>query len=223
MRRFRVDRIDPPGAWMAPSAEVAHHLHVLRIRPGERVILFDGAGQEAVAVLLDASPPRLEVLEPIASRLPRWPVHLIIGLPKGPAMDLAVRMATEAGVTDIHPVLTERSVPRGDRLDRWERIAESAAEQCGRGDIPTLHELLPYASALDALPTGLDLRIAVPGAAPHPSPDGPCGVMIGPEGGFTESEVLYATERGIVGMSLGPFILRTDTAAAVAVASIAGR
>jgi 16S rRNA (uracil1498-N3)-methyltransferase len=222
MRRFLVEQLAPVGGLVTPGADVARHLAVIHIRRGERVILFDGGPLEAVATVVDPHPPLLQVDDVRPASRARADVHLLIGLPKGPAMDLAIRMATEAGVTHLHPVASSRAVPKGDRVDRWERIAESAAEQCGRADVPAILPLRSLPEALDALPSGIEVRVATPGA-PRLSPtEGAAAVLIGPEGGLTEQEVELAQSRGARPMGLGPFVLRTETAAAVAVAMVVG-
>lgn len=213
-----------PGERTALDRTPAHHLlDVLRIRRGERVRIFDGSGLEADALLVEVTDgvPWLEVVGPARSACPPHPLHVLLAIAKGPAMDAAIRMVTEAGATHLHPILTARSVPKGDRADRWERIAASAAQQCGRADVPTLAALDRLDGALAQLPAGLDARVAVPGAAPLAAAEGPAAVLIGPEGGLTTEEVDRALAAGFRAMGLGRFVLRAETAAAVAVAMTA--
>lgn len=202
----------------------AHYLvHVLRLGRGARVRLFDGRGREADAtiVAIDDGAAALRVEAELDGNRPPHPLHVLLAVAKGPAMDAAIRMVTEAGATHVHPVLTARSVPRGERGDRWARIAEAAARQCGRADVPEVVAVAMLPDALAALPAGLDARVAVPGAPRLPAATGPAAVLVGPEGGLTTDEIRRATAAGFVPMGLGRFVLRCETAAAVAVALVA--
>lgn len=220
MRRMPVEALGPVGARLRLDPEWSHHtLRVLRLARGAELLLFDGTGRQAPGRLVDAQEGRavVEVTgEPVLAA-PRWPLHVVLGVCKGPATDLALRMVTEAGATDVHLVPMERSVARGDRLERWERIVVSAAQQCGRADVPRVRTHADLAHCLEGLPE-LDLRVALPGAEPIGSATGPAGVCVGPEGGLTEAEVRLCLDRGARPMSLGRWILRADTAAAVATA-----
>lgn len=226
MRRFPVARLPAPGLEAALDPGAAHHLlRVLRVERGEPVVLFDGDGHEQQARLSevrDGVPVLVAEGAPREAR-PACALHLVLALPKGPAMDLAVRVATEAGATHIHPVLSRRSVARGDRGDRWARIAASAAAQCGRADVPAVDDVVPLREGLDGLPPDLDLRLAHPAGRALGPAQGPAAVLVGPEGGFEASEVELAVARGFAPMSLGRWILRADTAVAVAVALVAPR
>jgi len=221
MKRFRLQSLPGPGTQTTLDKNGSHHLlHVLRATRGDPVLVFDGTGLQAPAVLVDVLEGHavVQVTDVPHSARPEHALHLVLGLPKGPSMDRAVRMATEAGVTEIHPVLAARSTARGDRGDRWRRIATAAAQQCGRADIPQVHPLSDLAGALPLLP--MDRRIAVIGASDGPAPQGPCGVLIGPEGGWTAEEISQAQSTGALPITLGDWVLRSDTAAAVAIAAL---
>lgn len=225
MRRFQVPYIPANNERLELDDQGSHHLlTVLRVSRGSEIRIFDGEGNHAVAELTDVISKRavLLVKQQLQSLPTSSPVHLLIGLPKGPAMDLAIRMATEAGVREIHPMLCERSVARGDRDTRWRTISQSACQQSGRTDIPVIHKLLPMKAALH-LPAEInDRRIALPNNSTGTSAVGPSAIAIGPEGGFTTGEVKIALSMGYEPVGLGPFILRTDTAAVVAVAQAMG-
>lgn len=217
-RRFPVPALAPR---VTLEEEAAHHLlDVVRLRRGGRVVLFDGRGREAEAILVAVvdGVPVLELSGEPRVAAPPHPLHLVLACPKGGATDDALRMATEAGATDLWPVLAERSVARGDRHDRWARIARSAAQQCGRADVPAVHPLLALREAVGELPGDLDRRVAVPGAERLPPATGPAAVLVGPEGGLTAAEVRFALTEGFTPMGLGGWILRAETAAAVATA-----
>ncbi len=221
MRRLRLAPLPPPGHRALLDAEPSHHLlHVLRARLGLELLVFDGQGAQARARLVGQEEGRalVELLTEPALAAPTHPLHLLLGLLKGSAMDAAVRMATEAGVTHVHPLLLERSVARGDRTQRWLRIATSAATQCGRADIPQFLTLARLGQALVALPPGVDARVALLGAERLPAAQGPAAVLVGPEGGLTPKEAQQALDAGLRPMGLGSWVLRAETAAAVATA-----
>lgn len=219
MRRFLVHPLPGPGtAALGPDA--SHHLlGVLRAPVGTPIALFDGQGHEARGRLVgtDGGVAVVEV-GPTERRAPDGHLRLVLAVLKGNAMTDAVRMATEAGATEIHPVLASRSIARGERIDRWVRVAEAACQQCGRADVPAIAEIVTFRAGLEAVPTSWDRRIAHPGGHPLGPADGDAAVVVGPEGGFTPDEVALAGELGFVRTSLARHVLRADTAAAVAVA-----
>lgn len=224
MRRLPSATLGVPGARVCLDPSASHHaLHVLRLTRGTEVLLFDGKGHQQRSRLADVEDGTaiVEVLDAPARAAPAAPLHVVLGLVKGPAMDLAVRVVTEAGATHIHPALSHRSVPRGDRLDRWDRIARAAAQQCGRADVPTVHELADLDTILQDIPCDLDLRIALPGGPALARASGPAGVIVGPEGGWTDDEVRRCLTVGARPMGLGAWVFRADTAAAVATACTA--
>lgn len=221
MRRFKAPQLSEQGPITLGEDSSHHLLRVVRIRLGERVELFDGLGHVAVAELVADTDglARLALCEAPRLAAPPHQRHLLVGVPKGSAMDLAVRQATEAGVTHIHPLLLARCVAKGDRAERWRRIATSAAQQCGRGDIP---EILPLAKLEEAdgrLGPAARL-VAHPGGGPLASIEGPAALLIGPEGGLTSDELRRAQKLGYERISLGAFVFRSETACAVGIASL---
>lgn len=205
---------------------MGHHLtRVLRLTPGAHVELYDGSGQTALATLVDTGPPAVvEQNEGPISAPPRPPLYALLGHTKGAALDRALRMATEAGATHLWVVGCTRSVPRGTKLPRWERIVAAAARQCGRADVPTLAYHPSVRAGCEALPSPVtDRFVAHPGAAGHGTPIGGAAVLVGPEGGLTEDELRTALEQGLRPLGLGPHVLRADTAAAAAVSALSTR
>jgi 16S rRNA (uracil1498-N3)-methyltransferase len=207
----------------------AHHIaHVLRLRPGARLVAFDGARE--VDVELDTVSPEVVARRlgtPAPSRRP-IEIALLQGVARGPRMDLVVRMATEIGISAIHPVLTSRAVadPAPARVDRWRRIALESARQCGRADLPDIHPPASLSESLAALGP-VDLLLVPWEEESRPIgtvlADRACAtvaVVIGPEGGLTLGEVDLARRAGGETVSLGPLILRTETAGLVAAAMI---
>ena len=214
-----MDPLPPPGVAALGPAASHHLLQVLRAAPGTPVGVFDGHGREAagelVAVRDGVAMVSVGLPQAAAELAPRW---LVLAVLKGPAMSDAIRMATEAGVAGIRPVLCARSVARGERIDRWQRIAESACQQCGRADIPAFAEVASLEDGLRAIPVDWDRRIAHPGGHRLAGASGPAAIAVGPEGGFTEAEVSLAESLGFTRAGIGRHVLRADTAAAVSIA-----
>jgi 16S rRNA (uracil1498-N3)-methyltransferase len=219
-----VNPLPGPGT-SALGPDASHHLlGVLRAPIGTAVALFDGHGHEARGRLVGTA-DGVAVVEvgPVERRAPDGQLRLVLAVLKGNAMTDAIRMATEAGATEIHPVLAARSIARGERIDRWIRVAEAACQQCGRADLPSIAEIVPFRAGLEAVPRDWDRRIAHPGGHPLGPTDGDAAVVVGPEGGFTPDEIALASELGFVRTSLARHVLRADTAAADAVALTAHR
>lgn len=235
---MRVPRFHSPaplseGAEVALDAVAAQHaVAVLRLGVGAELVLFDGAGGEHPATLTRVSKhavmARLGARRAVAREAP-WPLMLGQGLARGERMDLVVQKATELGATAIAPLLTERVEVRlaGDREDRrvahWRGVARGAAEQCGRDRLPTVDAPQPLARFLEASdPAALRLVLAPEGRALRAlPPPGPAGavLVVGPEGGLSDAEVARAEAAGFIRASLGPRVLRTETAGLAALAA----
>ncbi|MBN1140521.1 MAG: 16S rRNA (uracil(1498)-N(3))-methyltransferase [Deltaproteobacteria bacterium] len=206
-----------------------HHLcRVLRKKAGDEVLLVDGKGGccRCRLACVGKNEAALQILERWQEREMGLPIRLIQGLPKAEKMDLILQKGTELGVTEFSPVTTERSIPllsrerREHRLWRWQRIVEEAAGQCRRPLVPSIHPVTDLKQALASCQGGLrlacweqegcPLRQLLPSSAPESA-----AVLIGPEGGFSATEIDLAKEAGFVPVSLGPRILRTETAGLV--------
>jgi 16S rRNA (uracil1498-N3)-methyltransferase len=222
------------------SGEASHHLcRVLRLRDGDRFVAFDPALLvEADAVILEASGSAVRV-EIGATRpagvIALAPLVLVYGLAKGDKVDAVVRDATELGATRIVIARTARAVAKveGDRastkVDRWRRISEQAARQCGRADPPVIDGVLDWQAALDAAAADADARFCLWENATDPlgpklteviARRGSLAFAVGPEGGLTEAEVEAARVSGFAPVSLGRFILRTETVAAAVLGAV---
>jgi len=224
VRRFPVDQLPPGASKVEVTGEAAHHLlRVVGVAPGEAVELYTSGGlavlarlqhaRDGVAVLeTDGEPRALDRGMP-----ERW---LLLARLKGPAFDTALRMATELGVTHILPVQAERSVARGDKRPRWERVVASAVQQCGRARAPRVDGPRALTGAISAVPDGVPLFVCVPGVDCVTVVRGPAAVLIGPEGGWTPAEVEEAVAAGARPLGLGSWVLRADTAAAAAMARL---
>ena len=222
-----------PGARVELPEHTAHHAReVLRLRPGAAVRVFDGAGAEFEAVLDEVSRRTVSArLRHLVAARPESPLHLVLAVSplKGDRMELVVQKATELGVNEIWPVVTFRTdaaarpALQGSRGERWERVASGAAEQCGRAVVPhvppttTLQGLLarPFDGTRVAL---LETSGHPPLASVRVDPSSPLLLLVGPAGGFEAAEAESLRLAGFAHASLGPRILRAETAAVAAVA-----
>ncbi len=212
----------PPG----PS----RHAQVRRVQPGDLLWLFDGGGCDWPAQVLRVGRSQVDVRvgvpQPVQRELP-LAVTLAVGMPANERMDTLVEKATELGVAGIQPLLCERAVLRldGERAERkrehWQAVAQSACEQCGRARVPLLApvQALPAWLAQRGGSTARRLVLsfqadAVPLAevADALAPDGEVVALSGPEGGLAPAEEAAARAAGFVPVSLGPRVLRADTA-----------
>lgn len=218
------------------TGEDARHIALsLRMRAGERVTLCDSAGQDYQCVLTEISPAkvllRVEEVEPSAGE-PSLQITLYQALPKGDKMESIIQKSVELGVAKIVPVLTHRCVSRPDqksmskKLERYNRISLEAAKQCGRGRIPPVEPLIDFEEAVGRIAQA-PLGIFFYENAQEPLKDAltcrlqqEVSILIGSEGGFEPSEAAYAVEKGLLPLSLGPRILRCETAPLAAITAI---
>lgn len=217
MRRFPVPSLELP---VVVSREATHHmLDVLRLSPGERFLVFDGRGHECEAALrcVENGQAVLDLLTDPTPTAPLRRAHILIGLPKHASMDRALRMATEIGVTDIHPFVAKRSAAKGDRIKRWDSITTASTAQCGRSDAVRIHPIATLQEHVSALTEETHRYVGLPGAKRRtpPSDAAPRAIAIGPEGGLHPSEVDLCLKNAFVPIGLGRFTLRTDTAVAL--------
>ena len=231
LRRVYVDAPLEAGTRVRLERSAAGHVtRVLRLRVGEALTLFNGRGGEYAASLVESSGAEVTVAVGEYRAIERespLAITLAQGISRGERMDLVVQKATELGVTQLAPLILERSVVRLDaqqahrKLNRWHAIAVAACEQSGRNRLPevlapaTLREFLQ--SAASVAPTRLLLS---PTAARRledlDAPVSAVSVLIGPEGGLADSEQAAALAAGFTAVCLGPRVLRTETAALVA-------
>jgi 16S rRNA (uracil1498-N3)-methyltransferase len=220
-RRFPCASLPGFGERVHLPPDTSHHvLRVVQVPRGECVTLFSPDGLEASAALVDVEDGRavFEMLEAPRQQANPPPLVLVQGLPKKPAWERILRMATELGVTEIHGLVAERSVATGLHMERWQKILVGAAGQCGRSSPPLLSTHENLEKALSALPDGLSRRILVPGAGTGPGTTEGAVVLVGPEGGWTPEELDLAGNAGFVPTGLGDWTLRADTAVAAALA-----
>ena len=221
-------------------ANAARHAQVLRLQPGQAVTLFDGSGGEwsAELTLMDRRSVQARVLAHSPRECEgRVAVTLALAMPANDRMDALVETATELGAVAVQPLVTDRSVLRlaGERGQRrqahWQAIAIAACEQCGRNRVPIVLPVQTYAAWLTALPPAeasdtrllLGWREASPWTDTLASAGSALTLLSGPEGGLTEAEEALARQHGFTVVSLGPRVLRADTAPLAALATIALR
>lgn len=229
--RFYVDAELREATSCELPEEAAHHAaSVLRIRPGERVRLFNGRGGEYGATVSSLQKRkvvlRIESHEAVERESPLH-VVLVQGVSSGERMEFTVRKAVELGVAEIRPVLTASSVsrPQGERAAsrqaHWQRIAISACEQCGRNRIPAVRELgaVP-GGAFEGDPLKLLLSPQGDKRLSAVKPGNRLVVAAGPEAGFTAEEEQAFARAGFQPVSLGPRVLRTETAALAALSAL---
>jgi 16S rRNA (uracil1498-N3)-methyltransferase len=212
-----------------PAAGAYHVARVLRMREGATLNVFDGAGQEYQAEIArvagDAVTVRLGDPASAASESP-LKITLVQGLSRSERMDWTLQKATELGVAAIAPVLTARSVVRLDdkqaqkKQGHWRGIVIGACEQCGRARVPTVATpitLREYLTTVRKEGMRLVLSPSAPGSlAGLASLPNKIELLIGPEGGLDDDELLLAQKAGFMPVRLGPRVLRTETAAVVA-------
>jgi 16S rRNA (uracil1498-N3)-methyltransferase len=232
--RFHVAVALTPGARLALPESAAHHAaRVLRLRVGDRVTLFDGRGGEYAATITAVDRRAVEVELGAARAIERespLAVTLVQAVSSGERMDLTIQKAVELGVAGIQPVTSERSVVRlaGERAERraahWQQIAISACEQCGRNRVPEVRPLAPLAAWLATSPPAAQRWLLWPeagtGLRDLPRPEAAIELLVGPEGGLTESEAERARAAGFRPLRLGPRVLRTETAAPALLAAL---
>lgn len=227
------------GATLSIEGEEAKHaLKVMRLRVGEACEVFDGCGQAAVGRIVataGSSCLTLAGLRPLPPLPPVAGITLALAIPKGSNMDLIVQKAVEMGVQRIIPLITERTIVRLDareaaaKTTKWSRTVLEACKQCGVNSLPLVEQPQSYAAFLQRadLPE-LKIQCAiVPHARPlrelleaaRSSGQGSCVLLIGPEGDFSPAEYAAGESAGYAPASLGPIILRVETAVFLAVAS----
>lgn len=236
MPRFFMAGTNILGGMAIMKGRDAEHVRVLRLRPGEDMIICDGQGTDYKCRLVSADKEQVEaeVIEVVPCPAePSVKVTVLCGLPKGDKTDYIIQKCVEAGAYEIMFFDSERCIAKPDKpekkLERWQRIAEEAAKQSGRGIIPQVRYEADFVAVLnDALQTDLPLfmyetgeRETIRDAIEHTaSPIASAAIITGPEGGFAEFEVDMARKLGMHICSMGERILRCETAPVVALTAL---
>jgi 16S rRNA (uracil1498-N3)-methyltransferase len=236
--RFFIPASSLEGDRIRLDPEQSHQVcHVLRLKPGDTIVVLDDNGLEYDVTLTEVCLP--QTLGQVTGKRqaggePATQLVLFQSLLSREKFEWVLQKGTEVGVARFVPVLTERSIVRAKlieerKLDRWRRIVGEAAEQSHRGRIPRIDQTIAFDQAVSHLADFDRCLIAAPSAKAAALRDVLRGMgrgsvsialMIGPEGGFTQEEVALACDKGALPIRLGPRVLRTETAAVVAVALI---
>jgi 16S rRNA (uracil1498-N3)-methyltransferase len=237
MRRFTLTRERIHGDRVTFDPQESRHMaRVLRLGPGDVVIAGDGAGRDYTVRLETLGDTATGTIVGVSANEAESPLALTLvqGVPKGDRMEAIVQALTQLGVHRVAPTLTERVVVRleparwRERARRWQRVAREAAKQCGRAVVPDVDPPAPLTDRL-ALAGTVELALCLWEGRARPlgealdaaAADGPprsIAVLVGPEGGLARTEVEAAEQRGWQVVSLGPRILRTETAGPVVAA-----
>ncbi len=212
--------------------EQAHYLgRALRLRPGDALTIFSAGSGEFEAKLTSIGKSNGEIAvgaAVVTATESPLKLHLVQGVSRGERMDLVVQKATELGVKRISPVLTEYAMVKlegsraSKRREHWQKIAESACEQSGRTRPPLIDEPMPLKNWFGSKTSETDVDLilkpnAATAMASLKAPQTKVCLLIGPEGGFSDNEYEDAEISGFTAVSLGPRVLRTETAAIAAI------
>ncbi|MEM6278982.1 MAG: 16S rRNA (uracil(1498)-N(3))-methyltransferase [Verrucomicrobiota bacterium] len=228
----------PASNWdpenLALSEEEAHHcLDVMRCSTGDRIIVFNGEGVEVEAEIVNTGKKEVQLKTFLTSQTPPPPARLTLGqaIPKGKNMDLIIQKATELGASRIVPLLSERTVVQLDANDlekkreKWQRVAIEACKQCGQNWLPSVETPVSVDTFVKKSADAFQIVAAISPSAQslkeiltsweEENRERPSAatLMVGPEGDFTPAEISSAIGAGFAPLSLGPIILRSETAA----------
>jgi 16S rRNA (uracil1498-N3)-methyltransferase len=234
VHRFYAPDFSPDSVFELPADEAQHLARVLRLRPGDEIAVFDGAGREALARIVSVEPRRVgvRVVEQRATAPEaRVAVTLAQALLKSDKMDRVVRDAVMLGVAAVQPFVSRRTdvpmsaVKAGGRQDRWDRTVVSSVKQCGRAVVPPVHATRSFAELLRSTEPHTRLMFVEPDADRHVTDvtalEGQrpveAMVLIGPEGGWDTQEISDAANAGVTLLSFGSRVLRADAAAAAVI------
>ena len=234
MPRFYCPQPLTIGATVALPDAVAHHVHVVRLQAGAQLRLFNGTGGEYVARLASVEKKRAAAL--IEAHLAReaelpYRITLAQALPEASKMDWIIEKAVEMGVAAIQPLAAQRCVVRlsAERAEKrqghWQGVIVAASEQSGRNRLAQLEPLAGFGDWVARPDSAARILLTPRGGQSladwaRGQPPQPLSLLIGPEGGYTEQEEDAAMAAGALGLSMGPRILRTETAGIAAVAAL---
>jgi len=224
-----------PRALALTGAEAHHARDVLRMKEGDKLVLFNGQGREITAEIINLGSDAITLRKLHEAETPPLQCRIVLGqaIPKGKNMDLIVQKAVEIGAAEIAPIISDRTIVQVDsesaaqKQTKWQQIAIEAAKQCGQNWLPRMHTPRKLGEFFSALEASFDLRLigSLQPDAQHLKKiltnyssdhgDRPRSVMmlVGPEGDFTPAELALARRYGCQPITLGPIILRVETAA----------
>lgn len=210
--------------WLHDEAMLWQWNKVLRFRVGQEVILFDGLQTDRLykIVQLEKTEAHLQMVTELDRVLPARNVYLFWSLLKSDNNEHILQKCTELGVSNFVPLITDRTIKKDFNIERARKIVQEAAEQCGRSNIPHVREPVHIEKALEEYRDHLTLFVAHKGHkhSEQLRDDQKYGVLIGPEGGWSEKEQEIFAREDYLGIDLGDFTLRAETAAVVATAKL---
>lgn len=209
--------------WLHDLALLWQWNNVLRFSPNQEVILFDGRQTDRMytIVKIDKTEAHLQMVTDLERILPERHVYLLWGLLKKDANERILQKATELGVSNFVPLITDRTTAREFTMERANRIVLEASEQCGRSDIPHVREPLHLEKALTEYKDKLELYVCQQGHHEISDPSHRAGLVIGPEGGWSSEELALFASMDLKHINLSQFTLRAETAAIIAVSKLA--
>jgi 16S rRNA (uracil1498-N3)-methyltransferase len=224
-----------PAALTLAGPEAHHAREVLRMKAGEKLVLFNGQGREITAEIVDLTGDEIRLRKLHEAETPPLQCRIVLGqaIPKGKNMELIVQKAVEIGAAEIAPIISDRTIVQVDsesaaqKQSKWEQIAIEAAKQCGQNWLPCVHTPRKLAEFFSGIEESFDLRligslqpdaehlkkILADYSREHESRPRGVLMLIGPEGDFTPAELSLARRHGCQPITLGPIILRVETAA----------
>jgi 16S rRNA (uracil1498-N3)-methyltransferase len=224
-----------PAALTLAGPEAHHAREVLRMKAGEKLVLFNGQGREITGEIVDLTGDEIRLRKLHEAETPPLQCRIVLGqaIPKGKNMELIVQKAVEIGAAEITPIISDRTIVQVDsesaaqKQSKWEQIAIEAAKQCGQNWLPCVHAPRKLAEFFSGIEESFDLRligslqsdaqhlkkILADYSREHESRPRSVLMLIGPEGDFTPAELSLARRHGCQPITLGPIILRVETAA----------
>jgi len=195
---------------------------VLRFRAGQQIVLFDGVKRDRLYRItkISSKEAHLEMITDYQRQLPKREIYLFWSLLKKDKNDWVLQKCTELGVSHFIPIIADRSEKTGFNVERAEKIVIEAAEQCGRSDIPLVRDSMHVKNALEQYQGKLDLYVCEQNSEGDQKIDKKAGVLIGPEGGWSDEEKELFEQLNIKHLNLHDFTLRAETAAVASIAKI---